>query len=153
MKFSHAYVWLCASHQVLGEVIDELSVVQALVIVEVVLKHGCDLLWSHHRSTHSHCILTRLHTFKNKIQICRKQCSSLPCNIICVYVCVCVCTVPTVPWPPVGLGQPGVTAGWPGHCGSDLWTLALLSQTWTGSPLDRWKHSGSHHSPGWAEPE
>lgn len=33
-----------ASHQVLGEVIDELSVVQALVIMEVVLKHGSDLL-------------------------------------------------------------------------------------------------------------
>ncbi len=68
-----------------------------------------------------------------------------------VVVCVCMSTFPTVPWPPAGLGQPGVTAGWPEHCGSGLWTLALLSQTWTGSPLDGWKHSGSHHSPGWAQ--
>lgn len=44
MKSCHAYVSLCAPHQVFGEVIDELSVVQALVVVEVVLKHGCDLL-------------------------------------------------------------------------------------------------------------
>lgn len=44
MKPSHAYVSLCAPHQVFGKVIDELSVVQALVVVEVVLKHGCDLL-------------------------------------------------------------------------------------------------------------
>lgn len=144
MKLSHHYVWLCAPYQVFSEVIDKLSIVQGLIIMEVVLKHGCDLFWSHHRSTHSHWILTRLHKFKNKIHICRKQRSSLCFN-------VCMCTFPTVPWPPVDLGQPGVTAGWPGRCGSDLWTLVLLSQTWTGSPLNRLKHSGSHHSPVWAQ--
>lgn len=79
LVLSHAYVWQCASHQVLCEVIDELSVVQALVIVEVVLKHGRDLLWSHHRSTHSHWILTRLDRCKNNIHINAKQC--LPCSV------------------------------------------------------------------------
>lgn len=34
---------VCASYQVLGEIIDELSVVQTLVVVEVVLEHGGDL--------------------------------------------------------------------------------------------------------------
>lgn len=33
---------------------------QTLLIVEVVLKHGCDLLWSHDGSTHSHWKLTGL---------------------------------------------------------------------------------------------
>lgn len=58
--FGKVPVWLCAAHQVLGEVVDELSVVQGLVIVEVVLEHGRNLLWSHHRGTNSHGILTRL---------------------------------------------------------------------------------------------
>lgn len=31
------------SYQVLGEIIDELSVVQTLVVMEVVLEHGRDL--------------------------------------------------------------------------------------------------------------
>lgn len=61
----------CVTHQVLSEVINELSVVQGLVIVEVVLKHGCDLLGSHHRSTYSHRILTRLHKFKIKLAMYR----------------------------------------------------------------------------------
>lgn len=53
-------------YQVLGEVIDELSVVQILVIVKVVLKHGRDLLRSHNRSTHTHRKFTclRAHTHK-----------------------------------------------------------------------------------------
>lgn len=33
-----------ASYQVLGEIIDELSVVQTLVVMEVVLEHGGDLV-------------------------------------------------------------------------------------------------------------
>lgn len=48
------------SHQVLCEIVDELSVVQTFVLVEVVLKHGCDLLRPNDRSTHSHRIFTRL---------------------------------------------------------------------------------------------
>lgn len=84
-----------------------------------------------------------------------KQCSSLPCKLN-IYQHLKklfwnVFVFPIVPWPPVGLGQPGVTAGWPEHCGSGLWTRALLSQTWTGSPWDGWQHSGSRHSPAGAQ--
>lgn len=147
-------LWLCVSHQVLCKVIDEFSIVQALVIVEVVLKHGCDLLWSHHRSTHAHRILTRLDTRKNTIQICKKQGSSKSSHKekwvlkYCVFMSM---SANFLLWPHVGLGQPGVTAGWRERCGSGLWTLALLSQTWTGSPSGGWKHSGFHHSPGWGQ--
>lgn len=49
-----------ASHQVLCKVIDELAEVQALVLVQVVLKHGGDLLRSHHRSAHVHRVLASL---------------------------------------------------------------------------------------------
>lgn len=35
--------WNIVSYQVLGEIIDEFSIVQTFVIMEVVLEHGCDL--------------------------------------------------------------------------------------------------------------
>lgn len=82
---SDVCVWPCASYQVLGEIIDELSVVQALVIVEVVLKHGCDLLWSHHRSTNSHCILTCLHDFIQQNQYIYKTNTVIMCVCLSVH--------------------------------------------------------------------
>ena len=63
-QYIYKFVSDSVSHQVLGEVINEFSIVQALVIVEVVLKHGGDLLGSHHRCTHTHRILACLDTQK-----------------------------------------------------------------------------------------
>lgn len=134
------HLCVCVSHQVLGEVVDELSVVQALIIMEVVLKHGCDLIRSHHRSTHTHCILTRLQTHtktqsifvRNKVEVCPAglRCIHNKTKKRCEGFCVCECRFPTLTT--CGFGST--------RCNSRLTRTLWIWSLNTGSPepnLDR----------------